>query len=300
MPRAEIEAYCAARGLAPRLDATNLDPAYFRNRLRHELLPQLETYNPNLRAVLARTAEVAAGEHELLSALSAAVWARTARVGEGRVWFERAAWRALTAAEQRLLLREAVRRLLPARRDIDFAPLEHAVRFSRAAAPGGECDVLGGLRLSISYAQIELAPWDALAPAVGQPLLDAEGALTGGWRFEVETRPPGAVSPAQIVAEASAWAWAVFAAGPGPFRLRARRPGDRFQPLGLGGHSVKVADFMINAKIDEARRDHWPLVVRGDDIAWVAGLRLDERFRVTPQTAAVVRLSFFKEPAPDE
>ena len=42
MPRAEIEAYCAGYRLAPRTDRSNEDTTFYRNRLRHELLPLLE------------------------------------------------------------------------------------------------------------------------------------------------------------------------------------------------------------------------------------------------------------------
>ena len=72
--RAEIEAYCAAHKLAPRYDRSNEDTTFFRNRLRHELLPLLETYNPAIREVLAHTAEVLAGEHAVLRLEVEAAW----------------------------------------------------------------------------------------------------------------------------------------------------------------------------------------------------------------------------------
>jgi len=50
--RPAIEAYCRSRGLQPRFDRSNLDTTYYRNRLRHELLPMLEGYNPNIRALV--------------------------------------------------------------------------------------------------------------------------------------------------------------------------------------------------------------------------------------------------------
>src|SRR5258708_22156766 len=51
--RAEILAYSAAQGLVPRTDSSNEDPRYFRNRLRHEPRPVLQTYNPDALALLA-------------------------------------------------------------------------------------------------------------------------------------------------------------------------------------------------------------------------------------------------------
>ena len=72
--RADIEAYCADYRLAPRTDRSNEDTTFFRNRLRHELLPILETYNPGIRHVLAHTAEVLAGDHEVLRREVEAAW----------------------------------------------------------------------------------------------------------------------------------------------------------------------------------------------------------------------------------
>ena len=63
--RAAIEAYCEAQGLRPRFDRSNLDTTYFRNRLRLELIPYLEAFNPNVRQVIRRTAEVLAAAPRL-------------------------------------------------------------------------------------------------------------------------------------------------------------------------------------------------------------------------------------------
>jgi tRNA(Ile)-lysidine synthase len=296
--RAEVEAYCAAHDLHPVQDATNLDATFFRNRLRHELLPQLETYNPNLRAVLRRTAEVAAGDYEILRGLVRERWAQAARVEAGRVLFDRTGWLALSAPEQRALLREAVAHFRPGLRDIDFIPLERAVQFSRRAGPGRSCDVLGGLRLSVTREQVILHAWDEAQPPPPSdiPLVLADGRLAPGWKFQTRTLGPGEWSLDEIERSPSRWQVFVDAARVGPpLRVRARQPGDRFCPFGLGGHHIRLSDFMINAKIDSALRDRWPLVVCGDEVVWVAGLRLDDHFKVKAETRAVLRLGFVKE-----
>ena len=73
----------------------------------------------------------------------------------------------------------------------------------------------------------------------------------------------------------------------GPLALRPRRAGDWFIPLGLG-HRQRVRDLMINAKVPRAERETVPLLTCGDDIAWVVGLRIDERFAVTEDTTEVL------------
>jgi tRNA(Ile)-lysidine synthase len=314
-PRSEIEAYCAEHNLHPVQDATNLDTTYFRNRLRHELLPELEKYNPNIREVLRRTAEVTAGEYEILRGALEAHWAKLARFDSNRVIFNRKAWRGLKPPEQRSLLREAVMRLRPDLRNVDFTPLEHAAHFSRTAASGRSCDLLGGLRLSISSDSLTVSAWNLEPEPSLLPLLNPDRELPTGWRFCVETvevpSPQSEVlshkskddRPLTLdlglrTSDLRLMTWNVYVDASlihTPLRLRTRQPGDRFQPLGMGGHSLKVSDFMINIKVDSALRDHWPLVVCGEEIVWLAGLRLDERFKVTPETKTAMRLSFVKD-----
>ena len=296
--RAEVEAYCAERALNPRQDLTNQDTRYLRNWVRHAALPLLETRNPNLRATVARTAEVLAGEHTLAQAAVDAAWEQAAPIAwqtPGQVVFDRDTWRKLDLPLLRGLLRNGVAKLRGMVRDVDFAPLDAAARYSRSAEPGRSCDVPGGLRLSILPDRVVLAEPAAVASAHPGPRLNASGQLSGGWRFDINRLEAGQWSWDDVVA---AETWVVFVDAARvtiPLTLRLRRPGERFQPLGLGGHSAKLSDAMVNAKVPAEQRASWPVVACGDGVVWLAGLRLDERFRVRLDTAAVLRLSFRRE-----
>jgi tRNA(Ile)-lysidine synthase len=79
-----------------------------------------------------------------------------------------------------------------------------------------------------------------------------------------------------------------------PIYLRARRAGDRFKPLGMEGHSLKLADFMINQKIPPRARDAWPLVFSGDDLVWIPGIRSAHPFRVDDQTQRIAHLKLVR------
>jgi len=98
---------------------------------------------------------------------------------------------------------------------------------------------------------------------------------------------------AQIAANPDPWT-AYFDADAlaAPLVLRPRRRGDRFRPQGMGGHSVKLSAFLINLKMPRAWRDYVPLLVAGDEIAWVCGRRLEERVIIGPGTQRVARLWF--------
>jgi tRNA(Ile)-lysidine synthase len=73
--------------------------------------------------------------------------------------------------------------------------------------------------------------------------------------------------------------------------VRRRRPGDRFQPLGMS-QTKKLQDFMVDAKIPRSWRDRVPLVSSARQIFWVVGWRMDDRVKVTEKTKKVLRLQF--------
>jgi tRNA(Ile)-lysidine synthetase-like protein len=47
------------------------------------------------------------------------------------------------------------------------------------------------------------------------------------------------------------------------WKVRARRPGDRFEPFGMDGHTMKLSDFFINEKLPQRAREAWPLLCSG-------------------------------------
>ncbi len=77
-----------------------------------------------------------------------------------------------------------------------------------------------------------------------------------------------------------------------PLTIRSFHPGDRFQPLGMEGEK-KVKDFFIDCKIPADQRQRIPLLCQGDRLLWVAGLRIDHRARVKPETRRILRVELF-------
>ncbi|NLA75144.1 MAG: tRNA lysidine(34) synthetase TilS, partial [Deltaproteobacteria bacterium] len=75
-----------------------------------------------------------------------------------------------------------------------------------------------------------------------------------------------------------------------PLVIRNFWPGDRFMPLGMKGHR-KLKDFFIDLKIPAQARKKIPVVLKGDQIIWVGGYRIDDRFKVTPETEEIVKIS---------
>lgn len=276
--RDEIEAYVLAHDLEPRRDPTNADTRFFRNRLRHELFPILEAYNPNIRAILRRTAEIAAGDYELVRSLIERVWPETVvAVSNTAITFDLTLWRTHPLPLRRALLREAIQHLRPGLRDVDFTPVETALDWAQTSQSGHTADLLGGLCLTIVNDMLILGEWEkdrgpALASKVA--LVVPGPTLFGDWQFTTEV-VASAVEPA---ADSDPWTACVPESFT-PLIIRARRPGDRFQPFGMDGHTMKLSDFMINQKIPVTDRKRWPLLVSGDTVLWVCGHRVSERVK---------------------
>lgn len=305
VPRAMIEEYCRTHQLHPRFDRSNLDTTLFRNKLRHELLPYLEReFKPGFREILRRSAAVFRDEYNLLRQLLLEMWPQVVREERDRaILFDRVAWQALHPALQRSTLREAIRRLRRDLRDISFESVEQAVRLARTGSAGSRATLPRGLELRVEADVLIVGDAGEMFLGAEIPLLFAERLLLvvpgetflpdTSWSVRV-TRHKRDELPPDWDSNRDPWrAFLDARAARAPLSLRQHRPGDRFRPLGLGGHSQKVGNFWTNARVPSEIRPYLPLLVDAQDtILWVCGGRLDERARIREDTEEVLCVRF--------
>jgi len=303
VPSSEIKRYCADQKLAPRFDRSNLDTTYFRNRLRHELLPRLESYNPNIRARLCHTAAVIAADYELLIQLRERAWDKIVqKEQDGAITFDLAGWRELPVALQRAVVRQATYRLRHSLRDVTFVHVENAREIGLRGETGAQATLPMGLMLTVGYETLRMGDAGETAPPPDEPLLwrtmplpvSVPGSTPlpeSEWALQADILTDWDMD--QIVANPDPWtAYCDVDALTAPLTLRPRRRGDRFHPQGMGGHSVKLSTLMINLKIPNAWRAHVPLLAADDQIVWVCGRRLGEEVVIKSETKRVARLRF--------
>ena len=312
-PKSAIEHYCQEQGLRPRFDRSNLDTTLFRNRLRHELIPILEGYNPNIRQVILRSARVLADEHAYLHQEMQKAWAAVVKAEAARsITVDLAAWRALPVNLQRSTLREAIHHLRPPLRDINWIHVENALLVLREKDTGAAATLAQGLIARIGYQQFVVEDEDPTAISAAaswpdQPVLLVEKLdlqspgvtpLPGtNWRVKVEVIARAALLPEALRVPQR---WEAFLEGEiaaPPLALRRRAPGDRFQPMGMGGHEKSLREIMINDKIPSRLRDLIPLLVSPRHPLWIVGGRVDERARLRPQTERVLHVTLYREDA---
>ena len=281
--RADTERYCRESGVSPRQDPTNELLIASRNRIRHELLPVLRQLNPRVEEALARLAEAAGSDAEHLDAQAGGLWNELARISPSEVAFERAALESLHPAMTARLLRRAVGALLGSPADLEAVHVQRVLeslkkRRDRVALPHGLTAVTDSRRVAIHRGE---RPPPRRVPATE---LAVPGSVrAGGWTMTAKVAGPGSVR---------AGPWEAFldaGAISGRLWVRARRPGDRLRPLGLGGEK-KVQDILVDAKVPAEDRDDVPVVCDDAGIVWVAGHCIDERVAVRRKTRGLVHL----------
>jgi len=299
--RVQTEAHCRAAGLRPRRDPSNQDPTFFRNRLRHRLLPVLANYNPGIRDVITRTGAVMRREAEMLDEMldEAEPVVLTRNHGDA-IRLNRTAWLGLPAPVQAGLLWRAVIALVPAQRDLGFQAIELARARIKDRSMGRRTPLPGGVEMVeqgdfvlflLEGSEPEYPGYPQLAvvaelqlPLPGKILLQAGGALVA----DILSTPPASWSGSESLGlDPVAW---LDAAKLSAFLLvRPARLGDRMRPLGMQGHR-KLGDIFNSLHIPSAARRRWPVVVSGEAIVWLTGLRISDDARVTPSTRQTIRL----------
>lgn len=245
--RKEILDYLKKRNIPYRIDSSNLGTDYFRNRIRHELIPYLSKYNPNIKNILRNTGRNMAMVKDYL---------------EGAV---RQEFIIKTAKNLGLnLTSEHVDNILSMKKEVSlpkgivarkeygnliFFRKKNRKKFiielpinGRAEMP--ECNILITSMLCKKPRKIARKP------------------------FEVQLD---------------------YDKIPHPLKIRNRRQGDVFQPIGFKGRK-KVKDIFIDEKIPERYRDSIPLVISGNEICWIPGYRIGEKFKITHDTKRVVNI----------
>jgi tRNA(Ile)-lysidine synthase len=304
--RKETVSYCEELGLSPVFDLSNLNTTFFRNRLRHDLIPYLQGYNPQIKEVLWRTSQSLAGDLSMLEEAVQAAWEQVeVRLGQGFVSLSLPVFRSFSAGLMRRVLRRAVACLRPSLRDVDFEVVERGVQFACLPSRSGEMDLLQGLRLSIqeerllvSEESVAVLEGDYPQMPAGQELflnIPEQVELRNGWHLrasfemaeEVQKLPGWGADPAQAWLDADLLEL--------PLRVRTVHPGERFEPLGMNGHSLKLSDFWVNEHLTRQARAGWPLVFSGDRLAWVPFFRPAHPFRVTGATLRMVHLQVMRK-----
>jgi tRNA(Ile)-lysidine synthase len=321
---AETVTYCREHGLATLEDASNADPRFLRNRVRHELLPLLESFNPGIRATLLRNAEVAQVDVQWIEQQVSDYWPQVVLAEQDQgITLDVKQLLALPLSLQRHLLRRVTARLCGGQSPLELRHYRlieqllqrESVPGQAQAETGKVLDLPCGLRLvshfrtatferlSQQNARKEMADAPAVPPSVHLPVPGRVAVPGTAFMAVAETLPDELLTTVREALAREDWAtvWRLLpstrytvyidadSAG-SSLMVRTRRAGDRIRPPGMA-HEKKIKDMLIDRHIPRAERDRIPLFFSSSHCLWLAGIALDDRVRLTRDTRHILRLS---------
>jgi tRNA(Ile)-lysidine synthase len=252
--RVDIEAYLLERQVEPLRDPSNRDLRFARVRVRHQLLPRLELDRPGLSQNILQAAFSAARMQAELETAAA----QLAGVPGQPVSLQalREAGSAVRAESFRRLYGELTENR-PGLSRRHLAALTQLVVRGRS---GDVIDLPGGIRARRGYEVLEVI-------AVSKP---------ASCRLVLRSRPCEGCGSGTA---------AHFRPGAN-LQLGTRRPGLRMRPL-PGGHTRKLQDILVDAKVPRHLRDSLPLVFADGELAWVPGVAVDSRWASKPGVSSI-------------
>ncbi|WZL72805.1 tRNA lysidine(34) synthetase TilS [Clostridiaceae bacterium 35-E11] len=294
--RQEIENYCKENNLHPKIDKTNLESVYTRNRIRLELIPYIEKYfNPNIKKTLCRTANLMREDKEVIDGMVNAVYHKVVKEIASGIKIDICLFKENHYAIQKRILRQAIKRLCGNIRNIENKHVENLISFIQDGQVGKKMDLPKGLVGVLDYQtctiqemkipvqqhdfqynipigeKLQIAALNTYLASNILDLKDVREIITTDDQkyFDLDKIKRGMI-------------------------LRNRRAGDRFTPLGMKG-SKKLKDYFIDEKVPREKRDEIPLLCDGDEIMWVIGYRMSDQYKIDKHTKKILVVSYIDE-----
>lgn len=290
MKKADVVRYAGLRKLSWREDASNELTMFTRNKIRLDLLPKLENeYSPNIVEVLHRTAHILSGADDLVreTVERLSKYVLTQEEQQPYIGVRVSALRLQTPFLQSEILRRAMQKRFHV--SLSFDAVERILSLSHAET-GAKADI------TRNYFAVRDRDMILLSERIAVTDLNVRVEKNnrydfGGWRIfldEIERKNVKFTSDPAVE---------FFDSDMLPYRMTLRRwqAGDVFTPLGMKG-TMNVSDFLTNSKISFFNRQHVLALTAaqadGEKLVWLCGLRLNDEFKVHPETRRVLRVEF--------
>ena len=321
---AQTVAYCHEHGITPLEDLSNVDPRFLRNRIRHELVPLLESLHPGIHGTLLRNAGVIRVDAEWLESQVDACWpAVVISEQDDVIKLSREALSSLSLSLQRHLIRRVTARLYGGQSPLE---IRHYILIEQLLGYNDRQErtlhLPHELRMVRSFNEVMFKRQHGYTSTRDRAMWEQQNEEAALLRIPGHLKVPGTSwiataepVPVELMAEvrdalrqedwSEVWrllpstrhAVYVDAGVTGSFlEIRTRKPGDRMRPLGMQ-YEKKMQDIFVDKHVARPDRGSTPIFFTASHCIWLAGVCLDDRARLTCKTQQVVRLAIMKEQA---
>ena len=273
--RKQIMEYIAEYQLQYRVDATNLETIYTRNKIRHNVIPQLEEINPSFLDTMANNMRFISSAQSIVDAYAAEAYKKVVKVEDVRIIFDLKELKKYQGVDTLLFLwlnkygfsSDVIMQLYRSLDDISGKQFYSATHRLVVGREHLEC-IMHNAQCTMHNAQFTI---DETQITINDPIkLEIQ---------EVDIVDFQLIKSSNVAClDADKLQY--------PLKLRHWQKGDWFIPFGMKGRK-KLSDFFVDKKMSLIDKEQLWLLTSGEDIVWVVGYRVDARYAVTEKTKKV-------------
>jgi tRNA(Ile)-lysidine synthase len=292
--REEVMAYLSRKNIPYQTDETNLDSSNLRSKVRYYLVPYFLSYNPNFREHLLKLIEIIRSEDEYIQKSLQETLKKTVKLEDDTVVIA-SQNRQLPSPLLKRLLKNALYTLPELSSKLESKHLESLERLLKNPKQGFQISLPLNYTAWIEENNLLVGKAKKLTTKPLEPLILSIPGSVKCWNTGLTIKATLSKKDEVHVNKAPKQVAYLDAAKlQFPLKVRTWLPGDRFKPLGLSG-TKKLQDFFVDLKVPKRLRHATPIIESGGEIVWVAGYRIDERFKVTEKTQSILSLELLHE-----
>lgn len=294
--RREIEVYCEENKLNPRIDKTNLENIYTRNKIRLEMIPYIEkNFNPDIIQALNRLSHTIKNDNDYITQVSLEKFRRYCKKEENKVIINEEIFMEHDALLTRVI-RMALKEVSGSLYNFEKDHIYDIINIQRGST--GKIIMLpNGIRVLNNYGNVYLyiteGQKEEKKNEIEHKLMPNSKNKLKDMGLNISLKVINNKDELNL-AENKLVKYFDYDKIKGDIKLRYRRNGDKFIPLGMKG-SKKLKDLFIDLKIPKDERDNIPLVVFEDEIGWIVGYRISDKFKVEKDSKNILQIKIERE-----
>lgn len=290
--RQDIEAYCNNNNLKPRIDATNLETVYSRNKVRLDILPYMkENFNPDIVETINRMAMLLQEDNNFIEEKVLEYFEKFCKRNDDYICIDKALFNYKSSIVNRVI-RKSISEISGSSYDLELKHVQEIVKLSKLGT-NKKINLPNHIYAENIYDDIYLKNKNSVQSNEDKVLHIKKGDILNR---EVEFE--NYILRFELIANEkninfnnnSLIKYFNYDKINGNIIIRHRKNGDKIVPLGMNG-SKKVKDIFIDMKIPQDERGNIPIVQFGDDIGWIIGVKVSDKYKVTNDTINILKLT---------
>jgi len=292
----EVIEYCQRNNLTFFLDPSNQKPVYLRNKIRLKLLPYLKKeFNPQMVDSLVRLEDIAIEENRYLdNEVDQALAYVIKEQNIGKITIDIGKLDAYHLAIKRRVIRRIYNILRPKEQGLSFTHVQQVLVLIKENKGTKKINLPQGIAIRKIYNKLEVIDSELKSSGESQPFnlyWDIPGTLTLPNKLTLhatysESEPEAFKDFFKVVLDGDKINC--------PLLVRQRKPGDRIKPLGMAG-TKKLKDIFIDNKIAREERENVPIICANEEIIWLPGITINDKFKVSSSTKCYLKLELVKD-----